>query len=123
MFCLNCIFVIDATAKHLISRSFLQCGVSTVTMAAPEVVRGGCRGVQSTGARHVLRGPSRGPALIKFFFRDTREEMLEKLCLRYVTVEPTSSVRSRGVEEGHVSPSKNSRPPSKKRKFVLGRGC
>ena len=41
--------------------------------------RGG-RGVRSTGARHVLRGP----ALEKFFFRDTREEMLEKLRLRYV---------------------------------------
>ena len=33
-FCMNCIFVIDAAAKHLISRSFLQCGVSAVTMAA-----------------------------------------------------------------------------------------
>ena len=34
VFCLNCIFVIDATMKHLISRSFLKCGVSAVTMAA-----------------------------------------------------------------------------------------
>ena len=34
MFCLNCIFVIDATVKHLISRSFLKCSVSAVTMAA-----------------------------------------------------------------------------------------
>ena len=41
--------------------------------------RGG-KGVQSTGARHVLRGP----ALIKFFFTDTREEMLEKLPFGYV---------------------------------------
>ena len=46
-------------------------------------MRGG-RGVRSTGARHVLRGPSRGPSLIKFFFRDTREEMLEKLRFGYV---------------------------------------
>ena len=34
MFCLNCIFVIDATVKLLIRRSFLKCGVSAVTMAA-----------------------------------------------------------------------------------------
>ena len=42
------------------------------------------RGVQSTGARHVLRGSSRGPALKKIFFRDTREEMQKKLRLGYV---------------------------------------
>ena len=36
--------------------------------------RGGT-GVQSTGARHV----SKGPALIKYFFRDIREEILEKV--------------------------------------------
>ena len=35
----------------------------------------GGTGVQSTGARHV----SKGPALIKFFLRDTREEILEKV--------------------------------------------
>ena len=34
MCCLNCIFFIDATVKHLISRSFLKCGVFAVTMAA-----------------------------------------------------------------------------------------
>ena len=34
VFCLNCIFVIDATVKHLISRSFFKCGVSAVAMAA-----------------------------------------------------------------------------------------
>ena len=34
MFCLNCIFVIDAAVKQLISRSFLKCGVSAVNMAA-----------------------------------------------------------------------------------------
>ena len=34
VFCLNCISVIDATVKHLISRSFLKCGVSAVTKAA-----------------------------------------------------------------------------------------
>ena len=34
VFCLNCMFVIDATVKHLISRSFLKCGVFAVTMAA-----------------------------------------------------------------------------------------
>ena len=44
----------------------------------------GEQGVQSTGARHVLRGPSRGPALMKIFFRDICEEMLEKLRLGYV---------------------------------------
>ena len=80
-------------------------------------MRGG-RGVQSTGARHVLRGPSRGPAVIKFFFRDTRAEMLEKLRIRYVK---TNQWRSREGMGGHVSPSKNSRPPSKERKLVLGK--
>ena len=35
MFCLNCIFVIDAAAvKQLVSRSFLKYGVSTAVMAA-----------------------------------------------------------------------------------------
>ena len=34
MFCLNCIFVMDATVKHFIKRSFLECGASAVTMAA-----------------------------------------------------------------------------------------
>ena len=34
VFCLNCIFVIDATVKHLISKCFLNCGVSAETMAA-----------------------------------------------------------------------------------------
>ena len=43
------------------------------------LVGGGGRGVQSTGACHVLKGP----ALTKFFFSDTREEM-EKLRLCYV---------------------------------------
>ena len=33
VFCLNCIYVIDATVKLLISRNFLKCGVSAVTMA------------------------------------------------------------------------------------------
>ena len=47
------------------------------------LVRGG-QEVQNTGARHILRGPWRGPALMKFFFRDARDEMLEKLRLRYV---------------------------------------
>ena len=42
--------------------------------------RAGERGVQSIGARHVFRGP----AVIKFFIRDTRAEMLEKLRIRYV---------------------------------------
>ena len=49
--------------------------------------RAGERGTgeeQSTGASYVLRGPSRDPALIKFFFRGTREEMLGKLRLGYV---------------------------------------
>ena len=84
--------------------------------------RGEGRGVQSTGARHVLRGPSRGPALIKLFFRNTREEMLEKFRLRYVrTYEPTSSVRSRGRwGGGHISPSKNSRTPAKKENLSWG---
>ena len=35
MFCLNCIFVIDAAAvKQLVSRKFLEYGVSTEAMAA-----------------------------------------------------------------------------------------
>ena len=35
MFCLNCIFVIDAAAvKQLVSRNFLKYGVSAVAMAA-----------------------------------------------------------------------------------------
>ena len=34
MFSLNCIFLIDAAVKHLISRSFFKCGVSAVSMAA-----------------------------------------------------------------------------------------
>ena len=35
MFCLNCIFVIDAAAvKQWVSRSFLKYGVSAVAMAA-----------------------------------------------------------------------------------------
>ena len=61
---------------------------------------GGGKGVQSTGARHVLRGPSRGPTLIKFFFRDTSREMLDKLRLRMLR--SMSSMESRG--EGVMSP-------------------
>ena len=34
MFCLNCIFIIDAAVKQLVSRSFLKHGVSAVAMAA-----------------------------------------------------------------------------------------
>ena len=34
VFCLNCIFVIDAAAKQLVSRSFLIHGVSAEAMAA-----------------------------------------------------------------------------------------
>ena len=34
VFCLNCIFVIDAAVKQLVGRSFLKYGVSAVTMAA-----------------------------------------------------------------------------------------
>ena len=34
MLCLNCIFVIDAAVKQLVSRSFLKHGVSAVPMAA-----------------------------------------------------------------------------------------
>ena len=38
MFCLNCIFVIDAAAvKQLVSRSFFKYGVSAVAMAAHEI--------------------------------------------------------------------------------------
>ena len=36
VFCLNCILVIDATVKHLISRSFLKRGVSAETMACTQ---------------------------------------------------------------------------------------
>ena len=80
----------------------------------PGLVRGG-RGVQSTGARHVLRGPSRGPALIKFFLRTHA-----KKCWRnyvFAMLKPMSSGRSGGDKS---LPSKNSRPPNKERKFVLG---
>ena len=39
MFCLNCIFVIDAAAvKQLVSRSFLKYGVSAVAMAAHKFI-------------------------------------------------------------------------------------
>ena len=34
VFCLNYIFIIDAAVKQLVSRSFLKCGASAVTMAA-----------------------------------------------------------------------------------------
>ena len=34
VFCLNCIFVIDATVKHILNRCFLKCVVSAVTTAA-----------------------------------------------------------------------------------------
>ena len=49
------------------------------------------QGVQGTRAHHVLRGSSqvlRGPSLLNLFSseRDTREEMLEKLRLRYETL-------------------------------------
>ena len=37
VFCLNYIFVIDAAVKQLVSRSFLQCGASAVTMAAHKI--------------------------------------------------------------------------------------
>ena len=63
----------------LCSKTFTDITVGAACVAG--LVRGG---VQSTGAGHVLKDPSRGPALIKFFFRDTREEMLEKLRLCYV---------------------------------------
>ena len=43
VFCLNCIFVIDATVKHLISRSFLKCDVSAVTMAAHKNLKKNCQ--------------------------------------------------------------------------------
>ena len=39
VFCLNCIFVIDAAAlMHLVSRSFLKYGVSAGTMAAHKII-------------------------------------------------------------------------------------
>ena len=34
MFCLNCICVINAAAKQIVSRSFPKCGVSAFTIAA-----------------------------------------------------------------------------------------
>ena len=37
MFCLNCIFVIDAAMKRLVSRSFLKYGVSAVIMVAQQL--------------------------------------------------------------------------------------
>ena len=64
--------------------------------------RGG-RGVQSTEARHVLRGPWRGPALIKFFFTDTREEM-EKLRLRYIKTYVQCAKYGRGRDGGTCLP-------------------
>ena len=69
------------------SCNFIAIGLTRLGIKPESAARAeerGVRGVQSTGARHVLRSPSRGPAFIKFFFRDTREEMLEKLRLRYV---------------------------------------
>ena len=76
------------------------------------LVRGGQGGTKYR-ARHVLRSP----ALTKFFFRVTREEMLEKLHLRYV------KTYVQCAKQGGTSlPSKNSRPPRKEKKFVQG-GC
>ena len=43
-------------------------------------LQGGRAGERGAGGTKYW-GPSRGPALIKFFFRDTQEEMLEKLRL------------------------------------------
>ena len=37
VFCLNCTFVIDATVKHLTSRSFVKCGVSAIITAAHKI--------------------------------------------------------------------------------------
>ena len=37
VFCLNCIFVIDAAVKQLVSRSLLKYDVSAVTMAAHNI--------------------------------------------------------------------------------------
>ena len=66
----------------------LYLGKSIVTDGRAGERRG--RGYKVPGACHVLRGLSqvlRGLALIKLFSlgRDTCEEMLEKLCLRYET--------------------------------------
>ena len=72
-------------------------------------------GHKDTKYRGPSRGPSRGPALTKFFFRVTREEILEKLRLCYVK----TYVQCAKQGGGQVSPSKNSRPPLKERKFVL----
>ena len=65
-------------------------------------MRGGAGKYKVPGARHVLRGSSqvlRGPALIKLFplERDTREELLEKLRLRYETffLEANEKIRTR----------------------------
>ena len=38
VFCLNCIFVIDAAVMQLVSRSFPKYGVSAGTMAARKIV-------------------------------------------------------------------------------------
>ena len=37
VFCLNCIFVINAAVKQLLSRNFLNCDVSAVTTAARKI--------------------------------------------------------------------------------------
>ena len=65
-------------------------------------MRGGAGKYKVSGARHVLRGSSqvlRGFALIKFFSleRDTCEEMLEKLRLRYETffLETNKNIRTK----------------------------
>ena len=38
VFCLNCIFVIDAALKQLMSRSFFKCGVFAVTKTAHKIL-------------------------------------------------------------------------------------
>ena len=66
------------------------------------------------------RGPSRGPALIKFFFRNTREEMLDKLRLRYVRtyVQCTKS----GEMGKNMSPPVKIVVPQQKKKTCPGEG-
>ena len=74
----------------------------------------GGRGVKSTGARHVLRGLS----LAKFFFRDTREEMLEKLGLRYVKT--YAQCAKQGGNRRDKSPPLKQSSPQQKKKLCSG---
>ena len=95
---------------HSSTKTFWEVAVS------PGLVKGG--GGQG-GTKY--RGPScfEGPAHYKFFLGTHAKKYWRNYV--FAMLRPTLSVRSReGAMGRHVSPNKNSRPPSKEKKFVLG---